>query len=89
MDADTSSGADIRIEGEAMVFHADASSGSDIKAKDFTVKTCHADASSGADISVNVSETLIADASSGADISYVGNPDVQKKKSYSGSVHKD
>ena len=89
VDADTSSGADIRIEGEAMVFHADASSGSDIKAKDFTVKTCHADASSGADISVNVSETLIADASSGADISYVGNPDVQKKKSYSGSVHKD
>jgi hypothetical protein len=89
VDADTSSGADIRIEGEAMVFHADASSGSDIKAKDFTVRTCHADASSGADISVNVSETLIADASSGADISYIGNPDVQKKKSYSGSVHKD
>ncbi|WP_297765502.1 head GIN domain-containing protein [uncultured Muriicola sp.] len=89
VDADTSSGADIRIEGEAVLFYADASSGSDIKAKDFAVRTCHADASSGADISVNVSETLIADASSGADISYSGNPDVQKKKSYSGSVHKD
>ena len=89
VDADTSSGADIRIEGEAVLFYADASSGSDIKAKDFTVRTCHADASSGADISVNVSESLIADASSGADISYVGNPDVQKKKSYSGRVHKD
>jgi len=89
VNADTSSGADIRIEGEAVLFYADASSGSDIKAKDFTVRTCLADASSGADISVNVSETLIADASSGADISYSGNPDVQKKKSYSGSVHKD
>jgi hypothetical protein len=89
VEADTSSGADIRIEGEAVLFYADASSGSDIKAKDFTVRTCHADASSGADISVNVTESLIADASSGADISYVGNPDVQKKKSYSGSVHKD
>ncbi len=89
VEADTSSGADIKIEGEAILFYADASSGSDIKAKDFKVRTCHADASSGADISVNVSETLIADASSGADISYDGNPDVQKKKSYSGSVHKD
>lgn len=89
VDADSSSGAGIRLEGEAVVFYADASSGSDIRAKDFAVRTCHADASSGADISVNVSERLIADASSGADISYAGNPDVQKNKSYSGSVRRN
>ena len=51
--------------------------------------TTRAEASSGADISVNVSESLIADASSGADISYTGEATVQKKKSVSGSVHKN
>ncbi|WP_297798206.1 head GIN domain-containing protein [uncultured Eudoraea sp.] len=89
VDADTSSGADIKISGEANVLHASASSGSDIKARDFKVQTCRANASSGADISVNVSESLIADASSGADISYTGEATVQKKKSVSGSVHKN
>jgi len=77
-----------KISGEANLFYADASSGSDIKAREFLVKICHADASSGADIAVNVSESLTADASSGADISYTGEAAVQKKKSASGSVHK-
>ncbi len=89
VDVSTSSGADIKISGEANLLHANASSGSDIKARDFKVQTCRADASSGADISVNVSESLIADASSGADISYTGEATVQKKKSVSGSVHKN
>ena len=70
------------------MLYADASSGSDLKAKDFLVKRCVADASSGADITVNVSESLTADASSGADISYTGEASVQTKKSVSGSVHK-
>jgi len=87
--ADASSGADIRLEGEATMLYADASSGADIKARDLEVRTCHADASSGADISVNVSGSLIADASSGADISYIGDANVEKKKSVSGSVRKD
>jgi len=89
VDADTSSGADIRIVGEATMLYVDASSGSDINAREFSVKTCRADASSGADISVNVSESLVADASSGADIRYTGEARVEKKKSVSGSVHKN
>ena len=71
------------------MLYANASSGSDIKARDFIVQSCNADASSGADISVNVSENLIADASSGGDISYTGDATVQMKKSVSGSVHKN
>jgi hypothetical protein len=89
VEADTSSGADIQLSGEANLFNADASSGSGIRARDFAVKTCYADASSGADIDLNVSESLTADASSGADISYTGDPSVQQHKSVSGSVHKD
>lgn len=88
IEADASSGADIKISGKTEVLYADASSGADIKARSLLAKRCNADASSGADISVNVSETLTADASSGADISYSGDPQVSKKKSVSGSVHK-
>jgi hypothetical protein len=87
--ADASSGADIRLEGEATLLYADASSGANIKARDLEVRTCHADASSGADIAVNVSGSLIADASSGANISYIGDANLEKKKSVSGSVRKD
>ncbi len=86
--AETSSGADIKVSGTTDMLYADASSGSDIRARDLLAKRCNADASSGADISVNVSESLIADASSGADISYSGDPNVQQKKSVSGSVRK-
>lgn len=89
VDASTSSGADIKLSGEAGMLYADASSGSDIRARNFQVKTCHAEASSGADIDLSVSQSLIAEASSGGDISYSGNPDIQEKKSVSGSVHKD
>jgi hypothetical protein len=88
IEADASSGADIKISGQTDVLYADASSGADIKARNLTATRCNANASSGSDISVNVSETLTADASSGADISYSGNPEVSKKKSVSGSVHK-
>ncbi len=87
--ADASSGADIKIAGETNILHADASSGADIKARELVAKTCYAGASSGSDISVNVSESLVADASSGADISYSGDPAVEKRKSVSGSVHKN
>ncbi|GMN09309.1 hypothetical protein MTsPCn9_02350 [Croceitalea sp. MTPC9] len=88
IEADASSGADIKISGQTDVLYADASSGADIKARNLLAKRCNADASSGSDISVNVSESLTADASSGADISYSGDPQVSKKKSVSGSVHK-
>ena len=67
---------------------ADASSGSNIRAKELLAKKCTAEASSGADIAIHVAESLVAHASSGADISYMGDPDVTTKKSASGSVYK-
>lgn len=84
--ANCSSGADIEIIGKADMLHADASSGSDIKARDLVTQKCNAEASSGSDIAVHVTEYLVADASSGGDISYGGNPNVEKRKSSSGSV---
>ncbi|MEH6681734.1 MAG: head GIN domain-containing protein [Sediminicola sp.] len=88
INASASSGADITVSGKVNVLFADASSGADISAKELLSKICHAEASSGADISVNISESLTADASSGGDISYIGEGNVQKNKSSSGSVHK-
>lgn len=89
LDIDASSGANINIAGDTDRSYVDASSGANIKAKELESKVCTVDASSGANISVNVSESLMADASSGANISYSGEASVQKKKSFSGIVHKD
>ena len=88
MEADCSSGADIKVSGRANLLYADASSGSDIKAQDLEAKVCHANASSGADIRVYVTGSLTADASSGADIHYSGDAQVETRKSASGSVHR-
>ncbi|MCM4169126.1 hypothetical protein KCTC52924_00107 [Arenibacter antarcticus] len=84
--ANTSSGADLKIAGQATTFYSNASSGSAIKASDLTTAVCRANASSGARITVNVTESLSADASSGADIQYTGNAKVEGKRSSSGSV---
>jgi hypothetical protein len=67
----------------------DASSGSDIDAKELLVVTCVAEASSGAGITVNVKDNLKAKASSGGDINYYGNPTaVTNNSSRSGNVDK-
>ena len=84
--ADSSSGADIKVEGETESLYSNASSGSGIKAEHLTTAKCEASASSGAGITVNVSESLIAKASSGGNIRYTGNAEVEHKKSSSGSV---
>lgn len=86
VNADTSSGAAIKIAGEANTFHSNASSGSAIKAANLTTAVCRAKASSGARITLNVTESLVAEASSGADIQYSGNAKVEGKNSSSGSV---
>ncbi len=88
VDIDASSGANLNISGEVNSASIDGSSGANIKAVKLVSKTCNAEASSGANVSIHVSQSLTADASSGANISYAGDPDVQKKKSVSGSVHK-
>ena len=67
----------------------EASSGSDIKARELEVISCKASASSGADIAVNVKEQMEGKASSGGDIKYYGNPsDVSVKDGTSGNVRK-
>lgn len=86
VNADSSSGADIKIKGQAKTLYSNASSGSEIKADHLIVGECRANASSGARIIVNATESLIAEASSGGDIQYTGTAKVENKKSSSGSV---
>lgn len=88
IDIDASSGANLDISGEADDAMIDVSSGGNINAKNLQTRTCNADASSGGNVRVQVSKSLVADASSGGNISYSGEPNVEKKKSVSGSVHK-
>lgn len=85
---DTSSGSNLSISGNADHSTIEASSGSNINAKELRTSICQADASSGGNIKVQVTESLSAHASSGGNIAYLGNPNVQTKKSVSGSVHK-
>ncbi|MDE3740823.1 head GIN domain-containing protein [Maribacter polysaccharolyticus] len=89
VDIDASSGANLSISGDAGSVYVDASSGANINAKKLMAKICSAEASSGGNVSVNVSDALTADASSGGNISYSGDAKVTKKKSVSGSVHKN
>jgi len=89
VDIDASSGANLSLSGDAQTVFVDASSGANINAKKLMTKTCQAGASSGGNVSVNVSDDLTADASSGGNISYSGEARVTKKKSVSGSVHKN
>jgi len=88
IDIDASSGANLSISGTADEAMVDVSSGGNINAKNLETRTCNADASSGGNVKIQVSKSLVADASSGGNISYSGEPDVEKKKSVSGSVHK-
>ena len=89
VDIDASSGANLSLSGDAQSVFVDASSGANIYAKKLISQVCRADASSGGNVSVNVSDDLTADASSGGNISYSGEAKVTKKKSVSGSVHKN
>ncbi len=87
IEIDASSGANLNITGETDHAQVDVSSGGNINAKDLKTKTCTADASSGGNLKIQVSESLTADANSGGNIGYSGQPKVQKKKSFSGSVN--
>ncbi|TMM56786.1 DUF2807 domain-containing protein [Maribacter algarum] len=88
IDIDASSGANLSVTGTADEAVVDVSSGGNINAKNLETRTCNADASSGGNVKIQVSKSLVADASSGGNISYSGDPNVEKKKSVSGSVHK-
>lgn len=88
IDIDASSGGNLKVSGSAAKADIDVSSGGNIDGKNLETKICHADANSGGNLSVSVSQSLVADANSGGNIAYLGNPEVQKKKSVSGSIHK-
>lgn len=87
LDIDASSGANLTISGTANRAQVDVSQGGNINATKLNTKTCDAEASSGGNLKIQVSEALTADASSGGNIGYSGNPQLQEKKSVSGSVH--
>jgi len=89
VEIDASSGANLELSGSAQKAYIDGSSGANINAKKLFTEECNAEASSGANIGIQVSQSLTADASSGGNISYSGDATVQKKKSVSGSVHKN
>ncbi len=88
LEIDASSGANLNISGQTDNADIDVSSGGNINAKQLESNNCVADASSGGNVQIQVSEFLRADASSGGNISYSGSPELEKKKSMSGSVHK-
>jgi len=84
---ETSSGADIYLDGKAVSFNANSSSGSGIKAYSLATKNCIAKASSGSNIKVNVSDSFKGKATSGADINYKGSPKIiDEDKSSGGSI---
>ena len=85
--SDCSSGADILLRGTAKTLYAEASSGSDIEAKELETESCEVRVSSGADVAVNTKKSLTAKASSGGSVKYKGNPEVvSQEKSSGGSV---
>lgn len=84
---ESSSGAGIELRGEANVFWASSSSGSDIDAYKLRAKECNANASSGSNIELMVTESFVGKATSGADIKFKGNPrKTEKIKNSGGSV---
>lgn len=85
----SSSGAGIKLKGEANVFWASSSSGSDIDAYDLTAKECNANASSGSDIELMVTQKFVGKATSGADIKFKGHPHkAEKVKNSGGSIRR-
>ena len=88
---EASSGANIKLNGQANKLNAEASSAADINAKTFTAENVYAAASSGADVDVFAQKRLSANASSAGKIRYTGpvdSFDVSKNASSGGSVKK-
>ena len=84
---DASSGADIKLNGQAIKLNAEASSAANIEAETFVVENVNAEASSGGDVDVFVKKQLNASASSGGGVRYKGPvPTVSKSTSSGGRV---
>ena len=84
---DASSGANIKLNGQAIKLNAEASSAANIEAETFVVEDVYAAASSGGDIDVFAQKQLNANASSGGGVRYKGPvPTVSKSTSSGGRV---
>lgn len=88
LNASASGGSDMLLAGSAANLVASASGGSDIKMEKLASNYANLTATGGSDIYASVSKGLTASASGGSDISYIGNPDIKKSSSGSGSVRK-
>ena len=84
---DASSGANIKLNGQAIKLNAEASSAANIEAETFVVENVNAEASSGGDVDVFVQKQLNASASSGGGVRYKGPvPTVSKNTSSVGRI---
>jgi hypothetical protein len=81
-------GARFSISGEANETSINVSSGSMIDGKELQTINCSAVASYGGSVEIMVSKSLMADSSTGGTISYLGEPIVDRTKSFSGNVQK-
>lgn len=88
LNASASGGSDLQLVGSAGNLVASASGGSDIKMEKLASNYANLTATGGSDIQASVSKGLTASASGGSDITYIGNPDIKKSSSGSGSVRK-
>lgn len=84
---DASSGANIKLNGQAIKLNAEASSAANIEAETFVAENVNASASSGGDIDVFAQKQLNANASSGGGVRYKGPvPTVSKNTSSGGRI---
>ncbi|MBL0182463.1 MAG: DUF2807 domain-containing protein [Chitinophagaceae bacterium] len=88
VEADASSGAEVRLTGKTRTYNAQASSGASVKSYDLLSENTIVQVSSGASARVHASVSLNAQASSGGSVSYHGDATVTKSESSGGSVSK-
>ncbi|MCU7550001.1 DUF2807 domain-containing protein [Chitinophagaceae bacterium LB-8] len=72
LDTDLSGASDLKIDGSAGEFNLDASGASNVKAYDFTVRTCNIKASGACNVRITVEKELSANLSGASNIYYKG-----------------
>lgn len=86
VEADASSAGTVHLRGRTRTYHAQASSGANIRSYELLSENTKVQVSSGADAQVHASINLDAQASSGGSVNYRGGATVSKSESSGGSV---
>jgi hypothetical protein len=81
---ESTSGADMKLSGEAINFKVSTTSGSNINAYNLRARNCDAHATSGSGIKLNVTEKFVGKATSGGNIRFKGDPKRAEKSNNSG-----